>query len=991
MRPLRRTLATGTAVLLAATLCQVVTAGPAGADTVTVGIDGGTLGRTYEGVGAVFSNGMNKLLMDYPPAQRDDILDLLFTPKFGASLQHVKIEIGSDANTSAGTEPSHTRSATDFDITRGTQLWLAQQARLRNPDVPLDALRWGTPAYVDTDAERYRYYKSFLDGAADEYGLDFDYLGPERNEHTTSADWGPTGPARDFVVDTLRPGLDADGYADVKLTAADSNTGWWIADRVTADPALKSALHSMNVHYNQESTANARNSGLALWNGEDLAPFRGDWVTGPLDTANRIIRSYAVGRMTKYEMHPAIEAGYPNTPFNHKSIMVAQTPWSGHYSIETGLWVTAHFTQFAEPGWKYVDSATTVDSRGGVMTVKDPAGADWSTILLNTSAAPRTYQVTLSGGITASSLSRWQTTAAAQFVQQPNVAVSGGTFSVTVPAYSISSLTTTTGQRKGTPAAAVPTSTQFPLDYTDNFDSYAVGKNPRYTSDQGGAFEIATEGSGRALEQVITASTRPVDWKYRATPDPYTLLGSLEWRNYEVEVDAKLTDSTGYLLLGGRVNHTAKSAAPADGYDLRVDAAGNWALRVGGNAVRSGTIAGFAAGAWHTLRLRMHGTNIKAFVDSTLLTEIEHTSFASGQVVLGSGYHRARFDNLAIRSVGSPVSVTRYTDDDPRLRWTGTWLDLDGNYDTFTRTTTASRRGGDELNFSFHGSTASIIGARGVDGGRADVYVDGVFQTTIDTYATAPEYRRAIFQSPSLPTGNHTIRLVVKGTGQAPAVDTLVRVDAVESIGGTGLLTPGGTAPARTVVHDTFDAYPTGTVAGGFLAAPDVQPLDWTAPAQCVVAEVPSVGDKSFVCTDTSTTGAVEAVRDFPRTGSGTVTVEYRFKQDAVGRWTRMNVGAGPVDNAIELYDTDTSGLALRRADDTYVPLGTITPDTWYVVRLVIDTGAREFDAYLNGTPVLSDQAYTNPTLVDVDRAKFRTGNSPTVVLALDYVSVTVG
>jgi hypothetical protein len=45
----------------------------------------------------------------------------------------------------------------------------------------------------------------------------------------------------------------------------------------------------------------------------------------------------------------------------------------------------------------------------------------------------------------------------------------------------------------------------------------------------------------------------------------------------------------------------------------------------------------------------------------------------------------------------------------------------------------------------------------------------------------------------------------------------------------------------------------------------------------------------------------------------------------------------------------------------------------------------------LNGTPVLSDQAYTNPTLVDVDRVKFRTGSSTTVSLTVGYLSGTRG
>jgi galactosylceramidase len=131
----------------------------AAAAPTVVNINGTNVGSTYEGVGAVFSNGMTKLLMDYPANQRDDIMKMLFKPKFGAALQHVKVEIGSDVNSSSGTEPSHMRSSTDFDITRGTNLWAAQQAKALNPLIELEALRWGTPAWITNDNDLYTYYK----------------------------------------------------------------------------------------------------------------------------------------------------------------------------------------------------------------------------------------------------------------------------------------------------------------------------------------------------------------------------------------------------------------------------------------------------------------------------------------------------------------------------------------------------------------------------------------------------------------------------------------------------------------------------------------------------------------------------------------------------------------------------------------------------------------------------------------------------------------
>lgn len=50
------------------------------------------------------------MLYDYDGKQRSEILDLLFKPKFGASLQVLKVEIGCNGDTTQGAEQSHMRT-----------------------------------------------------------------------------------------------------------------------------------------------------------------------------------------------------------------------------------------------------------------------------------------------------------------------------------------------------------------------------------------------------------------------------------------------------------------------------------------------------------------------------------------------------------------------------------------------------------------------------------------------------------------------------------------------------------------------------------------------------------------------------------------------------------------------------------------------------------------------------------------------------------------
>ena len=73
---------------------------------------------------------------------------------------------------------------------------------------------------------------------------------------------------------------------------------------------------------------------------------------------------------------------------------------------------------------------------------------------------------------------------------------------------------------------------------------------------------------------------------------------------------------------------------------------------------------------------------------------------------------------------------------------------------------------GDELIFTFEGTGVSLNGNWLRDGGRADIFVDGVFKRSIDCYfffANQEHRNMDLYHITGLPAGKHTIRLVVKG------------------------------------------------------------------------------------------------------------------------------------------------------------------------------------------------------------------------------------
>jgi hypothetical protein len=76
-----------------------------------------------------------------------------------------------------------------------------------------------------------------------------------------------------------------------------------------------------------------------------------------------------------------------------------------------------------------------------------------------------------------------------------------------------------------------------------------------------------------------------------------------------------------------------------------------------------------------------------------------------------------------------------------------------------------SEKSGDELSINFSGTGISLEGNWYKDGGRADIYVDGTFHRSIDTYYdfANQQHTESIWHVLNLAPGNHTIRVAVKG------------------------------------------------------------------------------------------------------------------------------------------------------------------------------------------------------------------------------------
>jgi len=595
-------------------------------------------------------------LVDYPQRSRNEILDLLFRPKWGASLQHLKIEVGSDVNSTDGTEPSHARTMDEHlnprgeYFVRGYEWWLAGEARKRNPSIVLGALAWGAPGWIGGGKYYTQdcadYHVSFIKGGERYLGLRISNLGIW-NERWYDTGW----------IKTLRRTLDGAGLKDVEIVAADQPVNQWhIAQDMARDRELSDCIAVIGEHYPKgDSTALALMSGKRLWSSEDNCGG-GTW-DGARGIAQRLNQNYVRGRMTATIVWSVVTSYYSSLLAPDSGILMANTPWSGGYELSPGIWAFAHTTQFTEPGWRYMDSACVLLPGGGsVAALRSAKGGDWSAVVeTGWASGPQEAGFSVAGGLKSGRLRVWRTDARAQFVRQADVVPAGGRFTMKLEPDCIYSITTTEGQRKGDPNARRPG--PFPLPYRDGFELVRENRMPLYLSDQYGAFEVRErgDGKGRCITQVIRGEGIP----WRPENDPVTVAGDPGMSNYTVSADC-LIGGTGYVSVGGLVGPVPSwDSPPVDGFVLSLDHAGRWALKAGGLELASGTVEA-KPGKWRRLGLSFLGSEAHASIDGAEVCSGFDPRYREGLFMLGCGRHGASFDDLEVKATPAGAFKTSH-------------------------------------------------------------------------------------------------------------------------------------------------------------------------------------------------------------------------------------------------------------------------------------------------------------------------------------------
>lgn len=796
----------------------------------TISIDGNTAlsapNTLYDGLGFISANNSSRLLMDYKEEHEDaywEILRYIFGDK-GLAMSLIKIEMGADVDSSSGTEPSMKRTATEVaNATRGAGAMLVRDAMTINPNIDVDMLYWGIPAWVmqtsDYNKAMYQWYREVIEAMYDEYGIKLTYLTVGQNERELQPS------LIKYIANALKqePSQRYD-YSSIKIIAGEGVGTWEIADLMLSDSALMDVVDVISAHYTSFTSDNARRLqqeyNKKIWFSEGSSPMKVAQLTsskennrnglsginGVLDIATRITQAIANG-MTMYEFQPAVSAYYSGATYFPKQLITANEPWSGAYSLDPGYYMALHFGQFFKKNMQIIKSACFGDGRAGgdghaivdstynYIAMKDATNDDYSILIVNATSAPIEYTIELSNLATAgNSLNLWITRetddedyCTGLFKQlAPIVPTKRGEIyeaELIVPAYSIVTLTTFRSTL-GALTDRADANKLLSLPYRDDF-GYDIdylsrrGGAPRYTTDQGGAFEVVKHNNQNVLMQKISYDIKPIDWG--GTSEPITTLGDDCWKNYSVSIDIHFadeeipTEEINYIGIGVRYNLADNNQS---GYILKLNSQGRLSLMKDNDTLCEALIA-IDSTNWHTLKLEANGNNIIGYLDG--YESIHHedcgATINSGRAAIYSDYQNNYYRNLIIDKIDDAYYVRRIDDMDSSIIYSkgsseepeceGIWyFQTLSSFKNYNRTLTTGTLGC-EMCFAFRGIEFALIGL--CENATINVCIDNV-ETRIE--CNTSDYRQCFYCSDALSDTTHTVRIAVQSGA--------IHLDAIE-------------------------------------------------------------------------------------------------------------------------------------------------------------------------------------------------------------------
>lgn len=417
-------------------------------------------------------------------ANRQALATMLFSPTNGIGLNVARYNIGgvTPADSCASSfrvgaaVPSFETSAGTYDWSRDPgQVWWLQEAQNLGA-TQLDGVAYSPPAWMTvsgcsagaatdhTDnlaSSNYPAYASYLAAVAEHFhstlGLTLQTIAPFNEPdgnwtnavHQEGMSLQPS--SQNALVKTIASTLSSAGAAGYSQLSApepyDSNnvTSWLRGTGAAYDATAIGDIAQINTHdYASREGGSVYGTAQALgkpvmmseWGANAASTTASDMSAG-ITLSQRILKNEQQMHPQSWVIWQALDGG-PSGPGSCTDLwglacgdLSAGSDQQVTYPAR--FWVMGNYSKYVRPGATVIENSDT-----STLAAYDPGRSTLTLVTTNPSASAESYSYDLSGfGATGASATPYQTTATEQLAQLSPVAVSGQTFSTTLPAQSV--------------------------------------------------------------------------------------------------------------------------------------------------------------------------------------------------------------------------------------------------------------------------------------------------------------------------------------------------------------------------------------------------------------------------------------------------------------------------------------------------------------------------------------------------------------------------
>ncbi|GAA3405656.1 heparinase II/III family protein [Paenibacillus hodogayensis] len=160
---------------------------------------------------------------------------------------------------------------------------------------------------------------------------------------------------------------------------------------------------------------------------------------------------------------------------------------------------------------------------------------------------------------------------------------------------------------------------------------------------------------------------------------------------------------------------------------------------------------------------------------------LDTSGFAAGRYMLYAA------DNSGRVSAGKtiwllPKHQQIVDNEDPLVRYSGTWATTKGDDRHIGSSAVTATADGAYVDIPFYGDRAQLLGVRFNTHGKAAIYIDGEYRTTVDNYLASWKAQQIIFDTGLLPEGAHVIRYERTGEKNPASSNYLIHFDALRNM-----------------------------------------------------------------------------------------------------------------------------------------------------------------------------------------------------------------